>query len=32
MISELERIFDAHNEDGQVCIEYNTELYFGKVD
>jgi SAM-dependent methyltransferase len=32
MISELERIFNVHNEDGQVCIEYDTELYFGKVD
>ncbi len=29
MLAELRRIFDAHNEEGRVRIEYTTHLYYG---
>jgi SAM-dependent methyltransferase len=32
MIDELERAFRAHNEHGQVCFQYDTEIYFGHVE
>lgn len=31
MLAELERIFAAHQEDGRVSLEYETEIYFGHV-
>lgn len=31
MINELARIFAEHAQNGEVCIEYDTELYFGRV-
>jgi SAM-dependent methyltransferase len=29
MLAELRRIFDAHNQNGRVRIEYTTHLYYG---
>lgn len=29
MLRELDRIFDRHAESGEVCFEYDTEVYFG---
>jgi hypothetical protein len=31
MLVELRRIFDAHQRDGQVRIEYDTNIYFGRI-
>jgi SAM-dependent methyltransferase len=30
MLAELQRIFDAHEEDGFVVVEYDTRLYYGR--
>lgn len=30
MIAELRRIFDAHQESGQVCFEYDTRVHVGR--
>jgi SAM-dependent methyltransferase len=32
MLAELRRIFDAHNENGRVRIEYTTHLYYGSLE
>jgi len=32
MMDELRRIFDAHQGNGRVRIEYNTRIYAGKLD
>ena len=32
MLAELERIFREHQQDGRVRFEYDTEIYFGRVD
>jgi ubiquinone/menaquinone biosynthesis C-methylase UbiE len=32
MMVELERIFDAHQHDGQVSMDYTTHIYFGRLD
>jgi SAM-dependent methyltransferase len=32
MMRELERVFEKHAEEGRVCFEYDTELYFGRVE
>ena len=29
MLGDLERMFDRHAESGEVCFEYDTEIYFG---
>jgi SAM-dependent methyltransferase len=31
MMAELRRIFDAHNKDGHVRLEYSTHIYFGHL-
>jgi ubiquinone/menaquinone biosynthesis C-methylase UbiE len=31
MLADLRRIFDAHNENGRVRIEYTTHLYYGRL-
>lgn len=31
MMAELRRIFDAHNQDGRVRLEYSTHVYFGHL-
>jgi SAM-dependent methyltransferase len=31
MLEELKRIFDAHQEDGKVRVEYDTRVYFGQL-
>lgn len=31
MLAELARVFDAHQSDGQVTIDYTTKLYFGQL-
>ena len=31
MLAELRRIFDAHAQSGRVRIEYDTNIYFGKL-
>jgi hypothetical protein len=31
MISELRRIFEAHQNSGLVRMEYDTKLYFGRL-
>ena len=31
MMGELRRIFDAHNKDGRVRLEYSTHIYFGHL-
>lgn len=31
MLHELERIFERYGEQGEVCFEYDTEVYFGHV-
>jgi ubiquinone/menaquinone biosynthesis C-methylase UbiE len=31
MLRELRRIFDAHQVDGRVSLEYNTLVYYGKL-
>ncbi|MGH9742403.1 MAG: class I SAM-dependent methyltransferase [Candidatus Acidiferrum sp.] len=30
MMAELQRIFDAYNQDGHVRLEYSTHIYFGR--
>ncbi len=30
MMAELQRIFDAYNQDGRVRLEYSTHIYFGR--
>jgi len=32
MLDTLQRLFDTHQQHGQVSFEYDTELYFGKID
>lgn len=32
MISELQRIFGAHNRDDRVRLEYTTHIYFGRLN
>ncbi|MGH9515551.1 MAG: class I SAM-dependent methyltransferase [Terriglobales bacterium] len=32
MLRELRRIFDLHQKDGQVLIEYVTRMYFGRLN
>jgi len=32
MMAELQRIFDAHNQDGRVRLEYTTHVYFGRLN
>lgn len=32
MMAELQRIFDAHNQDGRVRLEYSTHIYFGRLN
>jgi SAM-dependent methyltransferase len=32
MLAALERIFSEHQQDGRVRFEYDTEIYFGRVD
>lgn len=31
MVHELEEIFERYRESGEVCIEYDTEIYFGRL-
>jgi ubiquinone/menaquinone biosynthesis C-methylase UbiE len=31
MMAELQRIFDADNQDGRVRLEYTTHIYFGRL-
>ena len=31
MLAELRRIFDVHQHDGQVRMEYDTNIYFGRL-
>lgn len=31
MLDELQRIFDAHQENGRVRIEYTTHIYYGRL-
>jgi SAM-dependent methyltransferase len=31
MVAELRGLFDAHQLDGKVTMEYDTELYFGRI-
>lgn len=31
MMAELQRIFDAHNQNGRVRLEYSTRIYFGHL-
>jgi len=32
MIAELQRMFDAHHQDGRVRLEYTTHIYFGRLN
>jgi SAM-dependent methyltransferase len=32
MMAELQRIFDAHNQDDRVRLEYTTHIYFGRLN
>jgi ubiquinone/menaquinone biosynthesis C-methylase UbiE len=32
MMAELQRIFDANNQDGRVRLEYTTHIYFGRLN
>ena len=32
MIAELERIFGAHEQNGEVSMDYTTHVYFGRLD
>jgi SAM-dependent methyltransferase len=32
MLHELRRIFDAHHMNGKVAFEYNTRVFYGKLD
>jgi len=31
MINEVKKIFDKHNENGRIKIEYKTKIYYGKI-
>jgi len=31
MLRELRRIFDAHQVDGRVAFEYDTQVFFGQL-
>jgi hypothetical protein len=31
MLARLGEVFDAHQQAGQACIEYDVELYWGHV-
>jgi len=31
MIEELQRIFTMHEEDGRVAIDYETQMYYGRL-
>ena len=31
MLAELRQIFDQHQQDGVVAIEYDTRLFYGKI-
>jgi len=31
MLARLREIFDRHNADGRVTIEYQTELFYGRL-
>lgn len=31
MLQELRRVFDLHNQDGRVCFEYKTRVYYGQL-
>ena len=31
MLAELRRVFDAHQQDGRVRIEYDADVYYGKL-
>ena len=31
MMDELERVFKMHEEDGLVAIEYETQVYYGRL-
>lgn len=32
MLAELRRVFDAHQQNGRVRIEYDTDVYYGRLD
>lgn len=32
MLAELRRVFDEHQQDGRVRIEYDTDVYYGRLD
>ncbi|MGB7922366.1 MAG: class I SAM-dependent methyltransferase [Pyrinomonadaceae bacterium] len=32
MIAELEKIFHQHQTDGKVTVEYDTEMYYGRIE
>jgi SAM-dependent methyltransferase len=32
MIAELRKIFDEHQRDGKVTFEYDTEMYYGRIE
>lgn len=32
MMTELERIFNAHQENGEVSMDYTTHVYYGRLD
>ena len=32
MLSELEQLFEEHNIDGKVVMEYQTKIYYGQID
>ena len=32
MLAELRRVFDAHQQDGRVRVEYDTDVYYGRLD
>ena len=32
MMAELEKVFDGHNQDGHVRLEYTTHIYFGRLN
>ena len=31
MLAELERIFDRHQQNGQISFEYDTRIYYGRI-
>jgi len=32
IMAELRRLFEAHQQDGRVVLEYDTKVYFGRLD